>query len=335
MKLWHLENDLLYVKLENQPFRQFVPAWDMKFHQSLFQQFHINDHHINAKECFNKIYINHIGITRNEVYELVQNCNICNRTTSIKEKDDIIPVVSYGPIKHLQMDLVDFTAYKEQNDGFAWLLTIVCIFSKFLWTIPLKTKETVIVGDVLVSLFAQWGAPSILQSDNGKEFVSNIIKNICMALGITIRHGRPRYPQSQGQIERLNQTIRREFTKMIAHNKTPREVMFGYKFLGIYQKFNLKDIEAVQEIDNSPEIQFEKLHKYMIKYSSVHHRTNILEPGQSVAIAPDTDMNPSTKKRNLEVTFKDTGTIIGITNNNKTIIIEMPEGNTKRCPSKR
>ncbi|CAG8507395.1 5687_t:CDS:1 [Ambispora gerdemannii] len=301
-------------------------------------------------------------------------------------------VVSYGPMEHLQMDLVDFTAYKEQNDGFAWLLTIVCIFSKFFWAIPLKTKETVIIEDALVSLFAQWGVPSILQSDNDKEFVSNIIKNICMALGITIRHDHPRYPQSQGQIERLNQTIRCGFTKMMwdeenqlqnvnwkdnlqkfifsynttrhsAHNKTPCEVMFGYKLLGIYQKFNLKDIEAVQEIDNSPEIQvantvilsqvvrehlekitaiqdninnqLEKSCKYMIKHSNVHRHTNILEPGQSVTIAPDTDMNPSTRKRKLEVTFKDTGTIIGITNNNKTVIIETPEKNTKRCPSKR
>ncbi|CAG8696857.1 8057_t:CDS:2, partial [Ambispora gerdemannii] len=142
-----------------------------------------------------------------------------------------MPVVSYSPMEHLQMDLVDFT---------------------FLWAILLKTKETVIVGDALVSLFAQWDASSILQSDNDKEFVSNIIKNICMALGITIQHGRPRYPQSQGQIEQLNQTIGREFTKMMwdeenqlqnvnwkdnlqkfifsynttrhsAHNKTPRE----------------------------------------------------------------------------------------------------------------
>ncbi|CAG8621901.1 11134_t:CDS:1, partial [Ambispora gerdemannii] len=120
---------------------------------------------------------------------------------------------------------------------------------------------------------------------------------------------------------------------------------------------------AVQEIDNSPEIQvanatilpqvvrehlekitviqdnvnnqLEKSCKYMIKHSSVHHRTNVLEPGQLVAIAPDTDMNPSTRKRKLEVIFKDTGMIIGMTNNNKTIIIETSEENTKHCPSKR
>ncbi|CAG8585306.1 1288_t:CDS:2, partial [Acaulospora morrowiae] len=48
----------------------------------------------------------------------------CNRTLSIKKKDDLTPVVSYGPMEHLQMDLVDFTAYKNDNDGFAWLLTI-------------------------------------------------------------------------------------------------------------------------------------------------------------------------------------------------------------------
>jgi hypothetical protein len=45
--------------------------------------------------------------------------------------------------------------------------------------------------------------PQILQSDNGKEFVAEVVKNVCNILNIKIRHGRPRHPQSQGQVERL------------------------------------------------------------------------------------------------------------------------------------
>src|SRR4051812_40905716 len=96
---------------------------------------------------------------------------------------------------------------------------------------------------------------SFLQSDNSREFVTNIIIGICSSFGIEIRHGRPCHPMSQGQIERLNQTIGRGFTKMMwdensqlqhvdwinhlpkfvfsynntihsAHRKTPREVFF-------------------------------------------------------------------------------------------------------------
>ncbi|CAG8803647.1 6850_t:CDS:1, partial [Dentiscutata erythropus] len=79
-------------------------------------------------------------------------------------------------MEYLQMDLVDFTAYKDMNDGFSWLLTVVCIFLKFLWAISIKSKEANVVGEALISLFSQWDALSILQSDNDKEFTANVTK---------------------------------------------------------------------------------------------------------------------------------------------------------------
>ncbi|CAG8735835.1 11541_t:CDS:2, partial [Racocetra persica] len=224
-----------------------------------------------------------------EVYEYVRSYNICNRTTSIKEKDDLTPVVSYGSIEYLQMDLVDFTAYKDINDRFSWLLIM--------------------------------GAPSILQSDNSKEFTANVIKHICKALEITIRYSRPRHLMSQGQVKHLNQTIRYSM-----HGKTSREVMFGYKLLGIYQQFNFanfqkievpetlttpqtveKHLKKVSAIHDEVNNQLEKSRKYMQKYSSVLHHNS-----------------PMNLK--LQVNFKETGTIVNLMNNNKTVVVEIPSG---------
>ncbi|CAG8624742.1 6031_t:CDS:2 [Dentiscutata erythropus] len=106
---------------------------------------------------------------KKDICEYVQNCNTCNQTISIKEKNDLTPVVSHSLMKHLQMDLIDFTAYKDMNDRFSWLLTM--------------TKEANIVGKDLISLFAQWGVLSILQPDNSKEFTANVVKCICEELG--------------------------------------------------------------------------------------------------------------------------------------------------------
>ena len=41
----------------------------------------------------------------------------------------------------------------------------------------------------------------ILQSDNGGEFISNIIKFVMPKLGIKLINGSPYSPTSQGQIE--------------------------------------------------------------------------------------------------------------------------------------
>ena len=72
----------------------------------------------------------------------------------------------------------------------------------------MRNKEASTVANHLIKdVFKILGPPTILQSDNEKEFTAQIINQICDILNIKIKHGRPRYPQAQGQIECLNQTI--------------------------------------------------------------------------------------------------------------------------------
>ena len=400
MKLWKLRDGVLYRRAtEDKPARRFVPEWDSEFRASLFRQFHDDDRHINYKAAFKKISSLHIGVTKAQVRAYVNECNTCKRVSSIKEKDDIVPVVSSGPMEHLQMDLIDLQQYKDANDGFSWMLTIVCIFSKFLWAFALRNKEAATVGSVLVELFSQWGAPDILQSDNGKEFVADVIQRICASLGIQIRHGRPRHPMSQGQVERLNQTVGRGFTKMMwkddeqlqhvdwtkylskfvfsynttihsSHEKTPREVLFGHKLLGIYRTLQPgQPDESAPEIDGENEVdgenvqpsaltmtaqkrveehlkkvtrihdeakeQLEKTRNYMVKHGSVHRRKTPFEPGQTIAVAPDTDMNPNTRKRKLQPHFSNTATVVRVTNNNHTLVVMNDKSKEMRVPVKR
>ena len=61
----------------------------------------------------------------------------------------------------------------------------------------MKTKSSKEVASNLFDIFMVFGAPMILQSDNGREFKSkdiiNDLKSLC-----------PRHPQSQGSVERGN-----------------------------------------------------------------------------------------------------------------------------------
>jgi hypothetical protein len=60
----------------------------------------------------------------------------------------------------------------------------------------------------LISIFCIQGAPLILQSDNGREFVAEIIEEVMkMWPDVVLVHGRPRHPQSQGSVERANQDV--------------------------------------------------------------------------------------------------------------------------------
>jgi hypothetical protein len=87
-------------------------------------------------------------------------------------------------------------------DGYKWMLNYQDHTTKLLILCALKCKEARAVARVLVTeVFAYCGAPLILQSDNGPEFVAKIIRELKnLYPGLILVNGRPRHPQSQGSV---------------------------------------------------------------------------------------------------------------------------------------
>jgi transposase InsO family protein len=83
------------------------------------------------------------------------------------------------------------------------------VYSKFDFAFSLKSKSADLVLNSLSSLFFLFGPPQILQCDNGKEFKNSKLIEFSKNKKIILINGKPRYPQSQGKIERFNQTLTR------------------------------------------------------------------------------------------------------------------------------
>lgn len=82
------------------------------------------------------------------------------RRTIIKGLDDL-----------WQIDLAEMRPYSKQNSGHNYILVVIDVFSKMLWTRPLKDKTANMVESAVKHVFKSSGRkPQNLQSDNGKEF---------------------------------------------------------------------------------------------------------------------------------------------------------------------
>ena len=82
-------------------------------------------------------------------------------------------------------------------------------FTKFCILRPLKSKTAAEVAYNLLNIFTTFSAPTILQSDNGREFVAKVIEGLALIWkNLKIVHGKPRHPQSRGSVERSNQDAR-------------------------------------------------------------------------------------------------------------------------------
>ena len=65
-------------------------------------------------------------------------------------------------------------------------------------------------------VLAYFGPPKIFHSDNGREFINQLIRAMLDRCGgdVIFVNGRPRHSQSQGLVERGNQVAERKISAM-------------------------------------------------------------------------------------------------------------------------
>lgn len=164
---------------------------------------------------------------------------------------DEIPVTaihSAGPSQHFQLD----TAYvNPPEDGYVRYLAMTDMYTKFLWTWPLKSgtaKEVVtvcgpVIEDRLANFRARWGGQPgnfIIQSDNGSEFMSEFAEMVKI-WGVAHKRGKAHHPQTQGAVERINRTIKRHLAIL---KSTGRKLPFAAKLSKVTDSYNLRTHES-------------------------------------------------------------------------------------------
>lgn len=159
------------------------------------------------------------------------------------------PIISEGPWNIVQMDCVDMRSYQVENDGKSWILNILDCYSKFLVSFPMLNKSATSVCECLKETIYRYGPPAIIQTDNGKEFVNIQMVELLNMYSIVHKRGRPRHPENQGQVERVNQTIGRRLAKCLADTAIKRWVdvlqlvVFKYNTIR-HRAINMPPIEA-------------------------------------------------------------------------------------------
>ena len=113
---------------------------------------------------------------RKEAIELVRACVPCQRFNIGKHGfHPMTPVTAAMPWDHIAVDL---KSLPKSAKGHSYILVIVDVFTKFTFLRPLKSKAASVVAKELLILFSDVGYPRILQSDNGTEFVNQILNHL-------------------------------------------------------------------------------------------------------------------------------------------------------------
>ena len=123
-----------------------------------------------------------------------------------KNKPPLTPVQAKEPMERMQADVVNLSSVSTQSEQQQYhsVLVMLDVFSRFLWLYPLSDKTCMTVSSILKKVWQQFGPPRILQTDNGSEFIGPELASLCHTMNVKIIHGRPRHPQSQGKVHKLD-----------------------------------------------------------------------------------------------------------------------------------
>ena len=92
--------------------------------------------------------------------------------------------------------------------GYRFALTTICMASRWPEVFPLAKPDAPHVAQALVQSFSRNGIPSKLLSDQGTQFMSNTVKELCKICGISQVHTVPYRPQGNGVLECLHGTLK-------------------------------------------------------------------------------------------------------------------------------
>ena len=67
-------------------------------------------------------------------------------------------------------------AFIEANDGYNYILNIIDVFSRYVWSTPLKTKDALTVSIKFETLAKKGLKPEFIWTDDGKEFKGEMIE---------------------------------------------------------------------------------------------------------------------------------------------------------------
>lgn len=253
LKEWkrlELKDDLLYRKRFSgtESIMQFVLPEALR--STVLQNLHDNMGHLGMERT--------VELVRSRFYwprmasDVERKIKMCERCVRRKAPPDkAAPLVNIQTTRPLELVCMDFLSLEPDSKNTKDILVITDHFTKYAVAIPTRDQKASTVARCLWEHFlVHYGFPERLHSDQGRDFESHTIRELCFLLGIRKVRTSPYHPRGN-PVERYNRTLLsmlgtlknrekahwRDFVKPLTHaynctkndvtGFSPYELMFG------------------------------------------------------------------------------------------------------------
>ncbi|CAG2224221.1 unnamed protein product [Mytilus edulis] len=143
-----------------------------------------------------------------DIEDYVKTCIECQqgKTNPHSKRAPLQPLPATGVFERIHMDIL--CNLPQSAGGFNQILLVVCPFSKWCEAFPLKTGGAVETARVLYNeIICRYGPCRQILTDLGKNFTSNLVKEICKIFQITKLNTSSYHPECNAATERQNRTL--------------------------------------------------------------------------------------------------------------------------------
>ena len=140
--------------------------------------------------------------------QYVNSCEVCQHTKSStrSKKAPLKPLPIVGPFQRVHIDHVG--PLNVTKNGNRHLLVIIDSFSGWPEAFPTKSTSAEEVADILYrEIISRYGMFDQLVTDQARSFRNKLVEQLCKLLKIKHVFSSPYHAQSNGQVERCNQTL--------------------------------------------------------------------------------------------------------------------------------
>ena len=124
-----------------------------------------------------------------------------------------IPVVS-EPFKKVAIDIVG--PLPKSTKGNRFILTLVDYATRYSDAVAIRNIDTETIAEELVNIFSRVGLPDEILTDQGSNFTSQLMKDVCECLSIRKLRTTPYHPMCNGLVERFNGVLKTMLKKYVS-----------------------------------------------------------------------------------------------------------------------
>ena len=140
----------------------------------------------------------------------IKKCSHCRKFEAAPPIAPLKPLTCSGPgeLLHVDFTSIEETVPLQQEPVIRNVMVMQDHFSKYVVAYVVKDQTAHTTTETLRSwYFGLLGTSAYLVSDQGKAFTGHLITNLCELYGVQKLRTLPYHAQTNGQVERMNQTI--------------------------------------------------------------------------------------------------------------------------------